>query len=69
MDPNEFIKQIDGSGQIPQIVGEVALSKALAVALRQIEVKDASGNVVDLSEFIGSDEDDDYPESSLDGSD
>ena len=58
MDPNEFIKQIDGSGQIPQIVGEVARSKALAVALRQIEVKDASGNVVDLSEFIGSDEDD-----------
>lgn len=40
------------------MVGEVARSKSLAVALRSIEVKDEDGNVVDLSEFIGSDEDD-----------
>ncbi|MGP7960694.1 trigger factor [Sanguibacter sp. A247] len=58
MDPNEFIKQIDSNGQIPSIVAEVARSKSLAVALRAIEVKDASGNVVDLTEFIGSDEED-----------
>ena len=58
MDPNEFIKQIDQGGQIPEIVGEVARSKALAVALRQIEVKDSAGNVVDLTEFIGSDDED-----------
>ncbi|MCP2263748.1 trigger factor [Promicromonospora thailandica] len=56
MEPGEFIKTLEQGGQIPAMVGEVARSKALAVALRQIEVKDAEGNVVDLSEFIGSDE-------------
>lgn len=58
MDPNEFISTLDQNGQIPSMVGEVARSKALAVALRKVEVKDADGNLVDLSEFIGSDEDD-----------
>ncbi len=56
MDPNEFVKTIDQNGQIPAMVGEVARSKALAVALRRVEVKDSEGNVVDLSEFIGSDD-------------
>ncbi|MCC2319369.1 trigger factor [Cellulomonas chengniuliangii] len=58
MDPNTFIQTIDQQGQIPAMVGEVARSKALAVALRQVTVKDASGAEVDLSEFIGSDEED-----------
>ena len=58
MDPQQFITTLDQQGQIPAMVGEVARSKSLAVALRQIEVKDSEGNVVDLSEFIGSDEDD-----------
>ncbi|WP_423461765.1 trigger factor [Promicromonospora sp. MS192] len=56
MEPGEFIKTLEQGGQIPAMVGEVARSKALAVALRQIEVKDSEGNVVDLSEYIGSDE-------------
>ncbi len=58
MDANEFIKSLDEGGQIPSVVAEVARSKSLAVALRQVTVKDSSGEVVDLSEFIGSDEDD-----------
>ncbi|MCA5893312.1 trigger factor [Isoptericola sp. NEAU-Y5] len=58
MDPNQFISTLDQGGQIPAMVGEVARSKALAVALREIEVKDSEGNVVDLTEFIGTDEDD-----------
>ena len=58
MDPNEFIKTLDESGQIPSVVAEVARSKALAVALRRVEVKDAAGNVVDLSEFVGTDAED-----------
>ncbi|GHG43979.1 trigger factor [Flavimobilis marinus] len=58
MDPNEFIKTLDESGQIPSVVAEVARSKALAVALRRVEVKDAAGNAVDLSEFVGTDEED-----------
>ncbi|GAA1876264.1 trigger factor [Myceligenerans crystallogenes] len=56
MEPQEFIKTLEQGGQIPAMVGEVARSKALAVALRKIEVKDSAGNVVDLSQFIGSDE-------------
>jgi trigger factor len=58
MEPQEFISSLDQSGQIPAMVGEVARSKSLAVALRDVVVKDGEGNVVDLSEFIGSEEDD-----------
>ena len=58
MDPNTFIQTIDQQGQIPAMVAEVARSKALAVALRHVAVVDGSGAAVDLSEYIGSDEDD-----------
>jgi trigger factor len=40
------------------MVAEVARSKALAVALRRVAIVDAAGTAVDLSEYIGSDEDD-----------
>ena len=58
MDPNTFIQTIDQQGQIPMMVAEVARSKALAVALRRVAVIDGAGAAVDLSEFIGTDEDD-----------
>lgn len=58
MDPNTFIQTIDQQGQIPAMVAEVARSKALAVALRQVAVVDAAGTAVDLSEYIGTDADD-----------
>lgn len=58
MDPNTFIQTLDQQGQIPMMVGEVARSKALAVALRKVTVVDGSGAEVDLSEYIGSDEED-----------
>lgn len=58
MDPNTFIKTVDEQGQIPAMVAEVGRSKAVAVALRSVKVVDASGADVDLSEFIGSDEED-----------
>lgn len=58
MDPNTFIQQIDQAGQIPAMVGEVARSKAIAVALRKVTVTDTRGEPVDLTEFIGSDEQD-----------
>ena len=57
MDPNTFIKTVDEQGQIPAMVAEVGRSKAVAVALRHVTVVDSSGNPVDLTEFIGSDED------------
>jgi trigger factor len=58
VDPNTFIQSLDQGGQIPSMVAEVARSKALAIALRSVAVTDASGAVVDLSEFIGTDEED-----------
>jgi len=58
MDPNTFIQTIDQQGQIPAMVAEVARSKALAVALRQVAVVDGAGAAVDLSEYIGTDEED-----------
>lgn len=58
MDPNTFIQTIDQQGQIPAMVAEVARSKALAVALRRVTVTDDKAETVDLSEYIGSDEDD-----------
>ncbi|MCC2315284.1 trigger factor [Cellulomonas xiejunii] len=58
MDPNTFITTLDQQGQIPAMVAEVARSKALAVSLRSVSVVDGSGAAVDLSEFIGTEEDD-----------
>ncbi|WP_199423884.1 trigger factor [Actinotalea solisilvae] len=58
MDPNTFIKTVDEQGQIPAMVAEVGRSKAVAVALRQVKVVDGSGATVDLSTFIGTDEED-----------
>ena len=55
MDPNEFITTLDKNGQIASMVGEVARSKSLAVALRQVTVVGPDGTTVDLSEFIGTD--------------
>ena len=56
MDPNEFIQTLDQQGQIPAMIGEVGRSKSVAVALRRASVVDASGNAVDLTAYIGSDE-------------
>src|SRR5665647_2747872 len=53
MDPNAFIESVDQQGQIPAMVAEVGRSKATAVALRRVRVVDPAGDVVDLSEFIG----------------
>jgi trigger factor len=48
MAPDAFAKAVDEAGQVQGFVAEVARRKALAVALEQATVKDASGNVVDL---------------------
>src|SRR5690606_3381498 len=58
MDPNEFIQSAGQAGQIPIFAGELARNKALAVALRKVTVVDGEGKDVDLSDFIGSDDDD-----------
>ncbi|WP_418607843.1 trigger factor [Georgenia sp. SUBG003] len=56
MEPNQFIQAASQTGQIQAFMGEIARNKALAVALRQVSVKDSEGNEIDLSEYIGSDE-------------
>ncbi|PYF96757.1 trigger factor [Georgenia satyanarayanai] len=58
MDPNEFIQSAGQAGQIPVFAGELARNKALAVALRKVKVVDGEGKDVDLSDFIGSDDED-----------
>ncbi len=62
MDPSTFVQTVDRQGQLPAMVGEVARSKAMALALRQVTVVDGAGAPVDLSEFIGTDEEDEAAE-------
>ncbi|AXH36440.1 trigger factor [Humibacter sp. BT305] len=51
MDPNEFVKLLSESNQIPAMVAEVARNKALAIVLDKAKVTDTNGKAVDLSEF------------------
>ena len=57
MEPAQFLQGAQQAGQIPAFVSEVARNKSLAMALRQVAVVDSKGESVDLSAFIGSDED------------
>ncbi|MGN6205548.1 trigger factor [Humibacter sp.] len=51
MDPNEFVQLLGENGQLPQMFGEVARNKTIAVLLGRAVVKDSNGQPVDLSEF------------------
>ena len=51
MEVNEFIKVISDNGQIPAMVGEVARSKALSIALSKAKVVNGKGKEIDLTEF------------------
>jgi trigger factor len=51
MDPNEFVKILSESNQIPAMVAEVARNKALAIILSKAKVVDTNGKAVDISEF------------------
>ncbi|HEY0260690.1 MAG TPA: trigger factor [Lacisediminihabitans sp.] len=51
MDPNEFVQVLGENGQLPQMFGEVARNKTIAVLLGRAVVKDSNGQPVDLSEF------------------
>jgi trigger factor len=54
MEPQEYIQTLDKNNQIPAMVGEVARSKSLSVALSSVSVKDDKGKKVDLSDFTKS---------------
>jgi len=54
MEPGEFIQTLDSNNQIPSMVGEVARSKSLSIALAKVSVTDTKGKKVDLSSFTKS---------------
>jgi trigger factor len=49
MEPAEFIQSLQQNNQVPSMVGEVARSKSLSVALAKVTVKDTGGKKVDLT--------------------
>lgn len=59
MEPGEFIKVLDGNGQIPGMVAEVGRNKALATVLGKAKVVDGEGKTVDLTDFVATDDGDD----------
>ncbi|HLU55114.1 MAG TPA: trigger factor [Pseudonocardia sp.] len=57
MQPEEFARRIQEAGQLGAVYSDVRRSKALIAAVRAATVTDASGNEVDMREFLGTDED------------
>jgi len=51
MTPEQFAQQLTQAGQITALMAEVARTKALAIALERVKIKDASGRIVDLSKL------------------
>jgi trigger factor len=51
MSPEEFIKEIQNSGQVSAMVAEVARAKALAQVLSRVKVKTKSGKDVNLEDL------------------
>ncbi|MCF4007473.1 trigger factor [Corynebacterium uropygiale] len=58
MDPNQFVQQLQSSGQIANLFSDVRRGKALAAAICRVTVKDDEGNAVDPTEYFGEDEED-----------
>lgn len=58
MSPQDFVNAIQQGNQLPAMVGEVARSKALVHALRDVKIVDTTGAAVDLSAhlILGDDE-------------
>jgi len=62
MAPQDFVEALQQNNQLPSLVGEVARSKAVAIALGQVVVVDTNGKVVDLTGFVASDDDEETAE-------
>lgn len=69
MEPNEFVKILSESNQIPAMVAEVARNKALAIVLSKAKVVDTDGKAVDISEFTTLASDDEEGDNLLDAAD
>lgn len=59
MDPNQFIMQLQQSGQVANLFADVRRGKALAAAISRTTVKDDEGNKVDPNDYFGEIEEDD----------
>jgi trigger factor len=59
MQPEEFVRRIQEAGQLGAVYSDVRRSKALIAAVRAATVTDASGSVVDMSDLLGADEEED----------
>ena len=57
MPPEEFLQRTQQAGQLGSLYADVRRSKALAHVVRQATVTDPSGAQIDLSEFLGGDDD------------
>lgn len=53
MDPNQFVAQLQQSGQIANLFSDVRRGKALAIAISRTRVADEAGNTVDPNEYFG----------------
>ena len=56
MDPSNFITSIVKNGQLNSAVQEVARSKGMIEAMRQVTFTDPDGKTVDLGQFLGTGE-------------
>ncbi|SIS51532.1 trigger factor [Corynebacterium appendicis CIP 107643] len=53
MDPNQFIMQLQQSGQVANLFADVRRGKALAAAISRTTVKDDEGDSIDPNEYFG----------------
>ena len=49
--PQQYVEMLQQNNSLPQVIGEVARSKAILYVLEDAEVVDGDGKAVDLSEF------------------
>ncbi len=57
MAPQDFVTALQQNGQLPSMVGEIARNKAAVVALRSVKIVDTTGSAVDLSAYLGLEDD------------
>jgi len=62
MDPNQFIMQLQQSGQIANLFADVRRGKALAAAISRTSVKDDEGNKIDPNDYFGEIDEDEIAE-------
>ena len=56
MNPQQFLQQIQQTGQTYNLVADVRRGKALATVICRVSVKDDAGNKVDPEDYFGEEE-------------